>query len=373
MSCYHPNKAFKVGVKDNGKLDLVLRSYNVDHIEFIKDRDSSKNGKWQNAYNSFISPKASRVVKDYIEVPCGKCLGCRMNYSRNWADRMMLEMQNHNETYFITLTYDDDHVPYNPSYYKSTGEIVNLSDVDENEPVDSVMTLRKKDAQLFLKRLRNQTKQDIMYFCTGEYGEHTSRPHMHLIVFGLHLDDLKFLKRSNLGFNYYTSETVRKAWSKGNKKNRDYFGHVLVAPATWETCAYTARYVTKKADHDLTEVYKSRNIEPEFCTMSKKPAIAKSNFFDYIKDGNVCYARNSSIFVKTEKGGKEIKIPKYWDRLAEQIYPDIVKQKKEDRMYYAQQMHDLKMENTSLSYLDQLQVEEHNLEARLRSLERNKI
>lgn len=358
MSCYHPNKAFRLGVKDNGKLDLALRSYNVDHLELV-------NGKWQNAYDSFVDPRSDRTVKDFIEVPCGKCLGCRMDYSRRWADRMMLEMEDHEESYFITLTYNDDHLPWNPMPDLHTGEII-----------DSVKTLRKEDLQKFIKRLRKQTGQDLMYFACGEYGEHTSRPHYHLIVFGLHLDDLQFFKKSNLGFNYYLSPFLDSVWSIGSGKqhaNREPIGHVLVAPATWETCAYTARYVTKKADHDFTEYYNEHNIQPEFCIMSRRPAIAKNAFLKYIESGNVCYAKYSSIHLNTEKGGKTIQMPKYWDRLAEQIYPEIVAQKKLNRQMYAQENNLLKLENTDLSYLDQLQIEEHNLDARLRSLERNKI
>lgn len=354
MTCYHPNKAFKLGVKDNGKLDLMLRMYHVDHLEFV-------NGKWQNAYDSFIDPRADRVVKDFIEVPCGKCLGCRMDYSRQWADRMMLEMQDHKETYFITLTYNEDHVPYNPMPDLETGEII-----------DSVKTLRKSDLQKFMKRLRRKVGDDhLMYFACGEYGENTSRqcPHYHLIIFGLHLDDLKFFKRSNLGFNYYTSEFLDKVWSvDGNQ-----IGNVLVAPATWETCAYTARYVTKKAKNDLTDFYKDHNIVPEFTVMSRRPAIAKNAFLKYIESDNVCYANFSSISLKTEKGGKRITVPKYWDRLAESIIPEIVAQKKLDRQMYAQENNLLKMANTDLSYLDQLEIEERNLNARLKSLERTKI
>lgn len=158
MTCFHPNKAFRLGVKDNGKLDLLLRSYTVDHLEFV-------NGKWQNAYDSFVDPRSERTVKDFIEVPCGKCLGCRMSYSRSWADRMMLEMKDHKETYFITLTYNDQNIPWNPMPDQDTGEIV-----------DSVQTLKKRDLQLFLKRLRRKVGDDhLMYFACGEYGEHTSR------------------------------------------------------------------------------------------------------------------------------------------------------------------------------------------------------
>lgn len=353
MSCYHPNKAFKLGVKDNGKLDLALRQYYVDHLELV-------NGKWQNAYDSFVDPRSERTVKDFIEVPCGKCLGCRLDYSRHWADRMMLEMQNHEESYFITLTYNDEHIPWNP-----------MPDADTGEIIDSVHTLRKRDLQLFLKRLRKHFSDKILYFACGEYGEHSSRPHYHLIVFGLHLDDLVFFKRSNLGFNYYTSDSLQKVWSV--RYGKEPIGHVLVAPATWETCAYTARYVTKKADHDYTEYYKEHNIQPEFCTMSRRPAIAKNAFMEYIESDNVCYAKYSSIHLNTEKGGKTIQMPKYWDRLAEQIYPEIVAQKKLNRQMYAEANNLLKMENTDLSYLDQLQIEESNLDARLRSLERNKI
>lgn len=85
--------------------------------------------------------------KDYpidmlIKIPCGKCVGCRLEYSRQWANRCMLELQYHDSAYFCTFTYDDDHVPR--TYYPDpeTGEAF------------PAMTLQKRDFQLLMKRIR---------------------------------------------------------------------------------------------------------------------------------------------------------------------------------------------------------------------------
>ena len=194
MPCYHPLKAFDIssvdGLSKNNKKNLIIKSYNVNHLEKI-------NGKYIECYDDYRSDLCERYIKDYIEIPCGKCIGCRLEYSRQWANRMMLEAKYHSQNWFVTLTYDDLHVPR--SYY---------GDPNSGEALPS-LTLRKRDIQLFFKRLRKQTGQNFRYYACGEYGENTHRPHYHFIVFGLELDDLQFLRRCE-NFNYYTSDTISK-------------------------------------------------------------------------------------------------------------------------------------------------------------------
>ena len=195
MSCYHPLKGFDIsaieGLTKNNKKNYKICSYEVNHLEKI-------NGKYIPFADSFRSSRCERYVSDFIEIPCGKCIGCRLDYTRDWANRMMLEASYHEQNYFITLTYDDTHVP--KSYYAcpETGEAL------------PSLTLSKRDIQLFLKRLRKLTGQSFRYYLCGEYGSNTHRPHYHLIVFGLNLDDLKPLKQMD-GWKYYTSATIERA------------------------------------------------------------------------------------------------------------------------------------------------------------------
>lgn len=105
----------------------------------------------------------------------------------------MLELQYHDSSYFVTLTYDDLHVP--KSYYPDpeTGE------------AHTSFTLCKRDFQLWMKRLRKKFSDDkIRFFACGEYGGQTKRPHYHVIVFGLHLNDLVKYKTVQEGDSYYT-------------------------------------------------------------------------------------------------------------------------------------------------------------------------
>ena len=105
----------------------------------------------------------------------------------------MLELQYHDSAYFVTLTYDDFHIP--KAYYPDpeTGE------------VHTSYTLCKRDFQLWMKRLRKKFSDDkIRFFACGEYGGQTKRPHYHAIVFGLHLNDLVKYKTVKEGDSYYT-------------------------------------------------------------------------------------------------------------------------------------------------------------------------
>ena len=211
MSCKHPLKAFRIGTRDNGKAELLIRPYRVDHLEL-------RHGNWIDCYIDFVSAAAEKVSKDWQEIPCGKCIGCRLEYSKQWANRCLLENQYHESSYFITLTYDEEHVPR--TYYPDpeTGEAF------------PALTLRKRDFQLFMKRLRKQTGQELRYFAAGEYGSKTMRPHYHAIIFGLKLDDLIVVNTSKLGYNYYTSEVVLRAWSCSDGKGS------YAAGTNWKKC-----------------------------------------------------------------------------------------------------------------------------------------
>ena len=205
--------------------------------------------------------------KDYpidmlIKIPCGKCVGCRLEYSRQWANRCMLELQYHDSAYFCTFTYDDDHVPR--TYYPDpeTGEAF------------PAMTLQKRDFQLLMKRIRKHFPDDqIRFFACGEYGSQTFRPHYHAIIFGLHLSDLIPYKKVREGgelYTYYNSPSLQECWP---------YGFVVVGEVTWESCAYTARYVMKKLKGKEADFYGKHNIQPEFTLMSRRPGIAR-NYYD---------------------------------------------------------------------------------------------
>lgn len=337
MPCYHPLKAFVLGEKD-GKRLLKVTSYEVDHLERAGE-----------GFACMRSPPIGRPgdVTEFVEIPCGKCSGCRLQRSREWANRCMLELEYHKSSYFVTLTYDDAHVPIH--YY---------SDPETGEALPS-MSLVKRDFQLFMKRLRKKFGEGIRFFAAGEYGSQTFRPHYHAIIFGLELYDLVPYKRSAQGFQYFNSASLQEVWPNG---------FAVVAPVTWETCAYTARYVMKKLTGPEAEFYENFNIVPEFSLMSRKPGIARQ----YYDDHPDLY-EHEFINISTEKGGRKFRPPKYYDKLFDVDCPEESAKLKAVRQKMAAEAQKAKLQKTTLSYLDQLAVEEWNQLARIKSLKRSCI
>lgn len=214
--------------------------------------------------------------------------------------RCVHEASLHEENAFITLTYDDDHLPVGG-------------------------TLKKDDWQRFAKRLRKHFKgRKIKYFHCGEYGERTKRPHYHALLFGVDFCDKVAFKKSADGSTIYTSEILSRLWPAG---------FCTTGAVTFESAAYCARYVMKKItgkalDHaesvtieELRMAFTLRPYEtvtadgeviarvPEYTTMSLKPAIAAEWFKLWKSD---VYPSDEVIM-----RGKPMKPPKFYDRLLE--------------------------------------------------------
>lgn len=152
-------------------------------------------------------------------VPCGKCMSCRVARAREWTVRLFHEMDDWNDTSFITLTYDDEHLPLNGS-------------------------LKKSDLQKFFKRLRKDSfagKGSLKYYAAGEYGEQSARPHYHCILFGC-------------GLTASHREAVSRSWN---------YGLVHFGSVTHDSIQYVAGYVHKKLTGPEAErVYGSRLESP---------------------------------------------------------------------------------------------------------------
>lgn len=308
---------------------------------------------------------------DSVEIPCGQCIGCRLDRSRQWANRCLLELEYHDSAYFVTLTYDDAHLPLRPYADPSTGEAS-----------ATAATLMKSDFQKFMKRLRKAFPDDtIRFFACGEYGPSTFRPHYHAIIFGLHLPDLVVAGQNARGDKYYSSALLQRCWSllvskKGYKKgqtsitpladpNWEPLGFVTIGDVTWETCAYTARYITKKLSGPQAQFYSDFNIDPPFSLMSLKPGIGHQWYVDHPDCMDYEY-----ISVKTPTGGRKFKPPRYYDKLYDVEYPEKLASLKATRQRMAEQAKLAKLSQTSLSYLDLLQVEENAKLESIKKLER---
>lgn len=299
-------------------------------------------------------------------IPCGQCLSCRIQKSREWANRLMLELQYHESAYFLTLTYNNEHGrPATDAY----GE------------VQDWLTLKKKDYQDFMKRLRKATGQKLRFYACGEYGTETFRPHYHAIIFGLTLDDLVFYKKSELGFSYYTSEFLNRVWSEkvayfenGEKKYRyENLGYVIVGEVNWETCAYTARYVSKKITGEKSKFYEEFGLEAPFSLMSRKPGIAAQYFEEHKEE----IYEKEYINISTPKGGRKFRPPRYYDKKimdGDDFDAKVrLENDKEHRAQMADAAQKIKLSKTSLTFDEQLAAEERCFANKIKSLRRNLV
>lgn len=227
-----------------------------------------------NAYKSpsgkiFFTPFRGAT---FTQVPCGQCIGCRLTHSRDWATRCVHEAHMHDRNCFLTLTYSDENLPENS-------------------------TLVRKHLTDFLKRYRKAVDPvKLRYFGCGEYGSKLSRPHYHLIIFGHDFDDKLLYKQGK--FPLYNSALLSSLWP---------FGFSVLAGFSFESAAYVARYCVKKITGAKAEEHYGSRI-PEFSAMSRMPGIGYEffiRFYDDIVNSDACIGR----------GGRQIKPPRYYDKL----------------------------------------------------------
>jgi len=205
----------------------------------------------------------SREAKEAMTPrPCGQCLSCRINKSRIWAQRIMLESMVSAPCSFVTLTYNDEHLPKDKS-------------------------LNPRHLTLFFKLLRKYLgSKKVRYFGVGEYGSQGDRPHYHIILFGVGAD---------------CQPIVEKSWPHG---------FIHVGFLTEQSARYVTGYVIKgmkKGDRRLEGRY------PEFMRCSKMSpggigAGAVNQVITSIKESGA----NPSIEIrKLLKGKKGIPLGRY--------------------------------------------------------------
>lgn len=169
-----------------------------------------------------------------INLPCGQCIGCRLERSRQWAVRCMHEASLYDSNSFVTLTYDDSHLPVGG-------------------------TLVKSDFQNFMKRLRKHVYPErIRYFHCGEYGDSLGRPHYHALIFNYAPSDKKYFSGKDES-KVFTSASLQSIWSNG---------FVVVGDVTFESAAYCARYSLKKVNGKGSKEFYGERL-PEYATMSR--------------------------------------------------------------------------------------------------------
>lgn len=357
MSCNRPLKGFQDGLTKNGKPNYIITSYKVHHIEISK-------GKYKKCFDSHISPDTDRCINTHIEIPCGVCLSCRLDHARLWSDRILMEMNNNDDNCFITLTYDDNHLPKSSVQCvdDTTGEV-------SYSNTGCYQTLDIKDLQRFIQNLRNlcrrKYKKTIKYFACGEYGSQSMRPHYHIIVFGFNPTDLVFYGQNELGDIYYNSRELSNCWLDidGNDK-----GFVVVGEATKESAQYVARYTVKKLKDMDSGIYDELGIKKEFITMSK--GISK----EYYETNKDTLFKQNSFYLPSSKGARKCKTPRYFKKLLERDDIDYFTDLKEMSINYKEDFKNKILESTDKPYLDVLENQEVSLNKRTQILkERSKV
>lgn len=315
MSCYKP----------------LIRLYNPDDREksgrvYSLARFSQLCGKQLKYEDLMYNPKV-------MLIPCGQCIGCRIRQREDWTTRIELEARDYpkEDVWFITLTYDDDHVP---GMIVKTGEIMRKVQYTwkpgEKRP-SSVQILLYEDIQKFLKRLRKAYRGKLRYFVAGEYGEQTARPHYHMILYGWKPTDLENLYKIHHN-GYYNSKWLATLWE---------MGQIQIAQAVPETYRYVAGYVTKKMyeiDGKKANQYYELGQTKPFACMSLKPGLGDH----YYQEHKAEIWRQGYIQCTN---GKRAQIPRYYEKQMEAENPERLWRIKQNRQKNAMEQKRLQLEN----------------------------
>lgn len=220
-----------------------------------------------------------------LEVPCNNCIGCKLEYSRQWSIRMMHEARLYSANCFLTLTYDDQHVPRS---YGLDLRTVQLFFKKFRKALTPRFKHRRLEHSAHIRRYTQHHTVKIRYFACGEYGDLNGRPHYHAIVFNYDPPDKVFHSHSPSGEQIFTSALLTRLWGKGFATTQD---------VTRKSCAYVARYVTKKlktGDSFGADRYwrvspidgALHQVAPEFSVKSNRPGLGdgfvrrfKSDFY----------------------------------------------------------------------------------------------
>lgn len=212
--------------------------------------------------------------------PCGRCIYCRKNRSRQWTGRLLLELDKCPAAAFVTLTYDDAHLPADGA-------------------------LDKWALRDFMKKARNYyPAKSLRFYGVGEYGDQNWRPHYHLIVFGMSMLD---------------ASIVSKCWTSGYS----YLGSV-----TPSSMCYVAGYIEKKWNQKLPPHLLGK--QAPFARMSLRPGIGANYFKQLTKTQLDTLAStqwdNSSLRI----AGSKYHLPAYLrKKITDQI--DVTFERKKER------------------------------------------
>lgn len=209
-------------------------------------------------------------------VPCGCCRNCRINETTDWSVRALFELHDYDTASFVTLTFDEDHIPKNGS-------------------------LSKEGLQDYFDRFQHKVYYEkgikLRFFACGEYGDHTHRCHYHAIMFGLNPDP--FNKNND-------RKLIADSWKLCDPHMFDWryddYNKNAINFVTRETIQYVAGYVQKKLKSFRAEEYKKLGIEPPFKIQSRGLGL------NYAKENADVLRENGFTYYN----GKKVRIPRYF-------------------------------------------------------------
>lgn len=260
-----------------------------------------------------------------MQIPCGQCIGCRLEKSRQWAMRCMHEARLSKESSFVTLTYEDEYLPPGG-------------------------TLVKRDLQLFMKRLRKAKGEGVRFYACGEYGTINKRPHYHVLLFNCGFPDRLRIGENKRGEVLYTSAELRSLWNMGFN---------VIGDVTFDSAAYVARYVIKKVSGKDAgkhyEVIDGYGVVyeriPEFAVMSRRPGLGSEYYERY---GSEVRAHDSVVV-----NGHEVRPPRFYDTRTEVIDEKRLNEIKRKRKREAMKQ---RLDNTSSRLRVKEKIAERKLE-----------
>lgn len=297
----------------------------------------------------------------YDIIPCGKCLGCFLEKARDKAVQLSLEKINpeykSNECWFITLTYEDEYLPIHTYKNEETGEQF------------SGASTELRDLQNWIKKIRdNHPDKNIRYMAAREYGSTSLRPHYHLIIFGLPLDQELFVKVGNNtnGDPLWTTPQLdnmesKDCWSVrrplGDRSAKMYrAGNVMIGEVTFQSISYVARYTIKKANKEYKSDwwYKAQGLDVE--AISQSQDLGK---WYYELHKHEIY--NRDLVPVLGKNGNFSRPPRSFDRLYKREFPkqyEEVIQRRKEKMLTNMLQEELQTDMDYLSILESKELKD---------------
>jgi hypothetical protein len=231
-------------------------------------------------------------------LPCGKCPQCIKRRISGWSFRLMEEEKQSSSSYFVTFTYDDNNIESSKR---------------------GLATLKKRDIQNYIKRLRKCHQQKLKYYYCGEYGSKTHRPHYHMIIFNARED------------------LIQKHWT---------LGQIHIGKVSEASVGYTLKYMCKEKK---VPEHQNDDRQKEFSNMSKGLGLS------YLTKNMVTWHKNDIVnrMYCNVEGNKKIAMPR------------IIK----DKLYTQEERGRLKLHHTTLL---QEHIDKENLDINFDIIQFNK-